>query len=244
MSYINKGIRVGKEDLKSWEFFTRQRRNLLITSVVLWFVTYHGIQPNKVLNFFGFTINFEEPINAPLILFVMVFYFLLRYYQFASGHWYKHVAPTLRDITEHLAIQFALKDWDAQVIADGNKPAKDGSGKISQKNPIGLGREPVPGKGILSKEISVIEPPYRIWVKGDIHPEGIDLHLTSAEKCIELLKPEEYCVRFYRWVILSWKTPSVTEFFFPPLVAYGALLYSAYKLSQATYLLPLLNALN
>jgi len=66
------------------EGLLRQRRNLIITSVLLWLMKYGGVKFTK-LSLAGFDITFKEPLVLVLSLWIAFAYFLFRYYQYFSS---------------------------------------------------------------------------------------------------------------------------------------------------------------
>lgn len=65
------------------EGLLRQRRNLLITAILLWIMKYGGVTFSKV-SFVGFDIAFKNPNALILSIWVAFAYFLFRYYQYFS----------------------------------------------------------------------------------------------------------------------------------------------------------------
>lgn len=65
------------------EGLLRQRRNLIITSVLLWVMKYGGVTFTK-FSFVGFDIQFKNPNVLILSIWISFAYFLFRYYQYFS----------------------------------------------------------------------------------------------------------------------------------------------------------------
>ena len=63
------------------EGLLRQRRNLIITSVILWFLKYGKVSLSKI-SIAGFDIAFENPNVLTLSLWLAFAYFYFRYYQY------------------------------------------------------------------------------------------------------------------------------------------------------------------
>lgn len=192
----------GKKDLESWDLFTRQRRNLLVTSAVLFLVTYHEIEPIKDFKFIGFAFNFAKPINAPVILFVAAFYFLLRYYQFARGTWREYIDPALKGITHSLRVKFAAGQFKSELEKEGHTPI--GGFRRNLNSPI---------------------EKYYVVIEGVINPEGDESKQATANRKITLTKWDRFCIEAHGWWRLFLHTPSATEFFLPFAVAAASILY-------------------
>lgn len=65
------------------EGLLRQRRNLIITSVLLWLMKYGGISFEKI-SFVGFDLKFKNPHALTAAIWIAFFYFLYRFYQYFS----------------------------------------------------------------------------------------------------------------------------------------------------------------
>lgn len=59
----------------------RQRRNLLITSVILWSINFTGLKIDHI-SFAGIDANFDKNFNVFYLVFFFWVYFLIRYYQY------------------------------------------------------------------------------------------------------------------------------------------------------------------
>ncbi len=67
-----------KDDIRSG--FVRQRRNLIVTSLVLLFALIHQVQPIQTINLPGAPINFGHAVAVEPYLWIMFWYFAWRYY--------------------------------------------------------------------------------------------------------------------------------------------------------------------
>ncbi len=59
--------------------FIRQRRNLLLSSIILFLISYAGITIENNLILFGNKFIIQDPIVIYITIWVMIFYFLIRY---------------------------------------------------------------------------------------------------------------------------------------------------------------------
>lgn len=67
------------------EGLLRQRRNLIITCVLLLFMKYGGVHLHK-MSFAGFDVEFARPEVIALALWIAFAYFLYRYYQYFTAY--------------------------------------------------------------------------------------------------------------------------------------------------------------
>lgn len=68
-----------KEDTST--HFVRQRRNLILISVALFFSQFHQVELSK-LSLFGNELNLKNPLNPEIYLWAAFFYLLWRYYTY------------------------------------------------------------------------------------------------------------------------------------------------------------------
>ncbi|HWR77897.1 MAG TPA: hypothetical protein VN283_11915 [Thiobacillus sp.] len=66
------------------EGLLRQRRNLFITCVLLWFMKYGGVRLHKI-SLAGFDVELARPEVMTLALWIAFTYFLYRYYQYFTS---------------------------------------------------------------------------------------------------------------------------------------------------------------
>jgi hypothetical protein len=66
------------------EGLLRQRRNLIMSCILLWLMKYGGIHLHK-LSIAGFEVEFERPEVIVLALWIAFSYFLYRYYQYFAS---------------------------------------------------------------------------------------------------------------------------------------------------------------
>jgi hypothetical protein len=66
------------------EGLLRQRRNLLITCALLWFMKYGGVRLHK-MSLAGFDVELARPEVVTLALWIAFAYFLYRYYQYFTS---------------------------------------------------------------------------------------------------------------------------------------------------------------
>ena len=64
------------------ESFIRQRRNLLITSIIVFLISFAGIEIDNNLVLFGTKFKINDPLIIYISIWIMLFYFLLRYFQY------------------------------------------------------------------------------------------------------------------------------------------------------------------
>ena len=64
------------------EAFIRQRRNLLVTSLIVFLISYSGIELSNQVIIFGTKFNIQNPLVIYFTIWMMLFYFLLRYIQY------------------------------------------------------------------------------------------------------------------------------------------------------------------
>ncbi len=93
------------------EGLLRQRRNLMIASILLWIMKYGGVTFSKV-SFVGFDIAFKNSNALILAIWIAFAYFLFRYYQYFSDEGVKNLqsvfsqaiqnkcAPIIRSLVE------------------------------------------------------------------------------------------------------------------------------------------------
>jgi hypothetical protein len=63
------------------EGLLRQRRNLILTAVLLWLMKFGGVKFSK-FSLAGFDVEFARPEALTICLWIAFFYFLYRYYQY------------------------------------------------------------------------------------------------------------------------------------------------------------------
>ena len=82
------------------ESFIRQRRNLLVTGIILFLISFAGIEIDENLAIFGNKFTIIDPIVIYICVWLMLFYFLLRY------------IPYFFDLeAEHRDYGFSLYPW-------------------------------------------------------------------------------------------------------------------------------------
>lgn len=95
------------------EGLLRQRRNLITTCILLWFMKYGGVTFTKI-SITGFDISFANPAAVTTAIWCAFLYFLYRYYQYFSDEGIKKLSsvfenaleiscrPIIRDLVESL----------------------------------------------------------------------------------------------------------------------------------------------
>jgi hypothetical protein len=64
------------------EAFIRQRRNLLVTSTIVFLINFAGIEIGKQITLFGTKFTINNPIVIYISIWIILFYFLIRYIQY------------------------------------------------------------------------------------------------------------------------------------------------------------------
>lgn len=82
------------------EGLLRQRRNLMITSILLWIMKYGGVTFTK-FSFVGFDITLKNPNVLILSLWIAFAYFLFRYYQYFSDEGVKKLQSVFSGTIEN-----------------------------------------------------------------------------------------------------------------------------------------------
>lgn len=86
--------------------FVRQRRNLVITSLVLLFSLIHEIKPIHEINFPGGRIEFANPVTIQQYLVIVFLYFTLRYYVYFRDIGDKGFYNAVKNRLQHLAARY------------------------------------------------------------------------------------------------------------------------------------------
>ena len=74
------------------EAFIRQRRNLLLTSAIVFLINFAAIEIDKQIIFFGTKLTINNPIVIYISIWIILFYFLIRYIQY-----YNELDPNDKD---------------------------------------------------------------------------------------------------------------------------------------------------
>lgn len=102
--------------------FVRQRRNLILVSLVLLFAQLHSVTFLK-FSLFGTDLGIEKPVNPELYIWIAFFYLLWRYYVYfhdegEKGFVAKH-RSRLTKLVEKIALQKLETDPDCSKILNG-----------------------------------------------------------------------------------------------------------------------------
>lgn len=81
------------------EGLLRQRRNLMIASILLWIMKYGGVNFSKI-SIVGFDLEFKNPNALILSLWIAFGYFLFRYYQYFSDEGVKKLQSVFNEAYE------------------------------------------------------------------------------------------------------------------------------------------------
>lgn len=102
------------------DLFNRQRRNLLVTSLLLFFAKSYGLQYPE-MNILGNKFEFETPLDVSFLLLIFLIYFLLRYYQFFRDIGDKGFYKEFEVRSRKLGAERAEKVFKAKYKNDFNK---------------------------------------------------------------------------------------------------------------------------
>ena len=83
------------------EGLLRQRRNLIITSVLLWFLKYGGVRFHK-FSLAGFDVELANPEVLTMAIWIAFAYFLYRYYQYFAA---EGVSKLQHEFSQSLSIR-------------------------------------------------------------------------------------------------------------------------------------------
>lgn len=202
------------------ESFGRQRRNLLLISIFLLLFEIAGISEiSHEQNLFGVNFVIERPYVIPIFLWVIFFYFTIRYAQ----AWHElGLAPGF--LYNHKFLEEELKTY-ANKIA----PALDEAKRLAVKD----------GKVLKSANPDVI----RLLNHGDrfyvvelsYNIELLDegdraIHHTNTGEFRRTIKGRDFLIIKYKTFLKTYFYTNVfTEYFFPPLFALSIIIFKMYS---------------
>ena len=205
-------MEITEQDNRAFDLLTRQRRNLLGSSLLLFFAKYYGLGYSK-LNLFGQEFDFKTPVEVANLLFPVVLYFSLRYYQFLRSLHGSYIISTLNGLSDDLLSKLALKTFIKLKKRDG---------LIVNQGPEW---DEATETGIIRNA-----PPYEVRVRGYVSTKENPNNHRSLEDKIKLNKWDEFRVSFCRWRRLIVNTPMFTEFILPLIVSALAVLFHILKI--------------
>lgn len=90
--------------------FIRQRRNLIVTALLLFLAEFYGLRYSE-MNVFGNKFTLENPLGVPNILLILLMYFVIRYYQYLGSLGDLGLGKEYLDIRNRLAKKTAIKKF-------------------------------------------------------------------------------------------------------------------------------------
>lgn len=101
------------EDEEVREGFIRQRRNLMLMSVVVFFTQYVGLK-FETLSVFGNTANIDQPEKVYVFLWILLGYWLLRYTQYLHEIGFPHDWKDFLDKRDKILKVISFRRMDAE----------------------------------------------------------------------------------------------------------------------------------
>ncbi len=197
------------QDKDTLDFLVRQRRNLMIASIMLFLVKGHGLHPiasgDPEMTILGYKFSFATSIDVPNILTLAVLYFIIRFAQYFQTLKGGYIKKTLREQSADYVKNLAKKSFVSSKIQKGALKVE-----------------------VRDSEITRVDP-YEIKISSWIEKKPNQHH--GEERVVTLNKWERFRVSFYAWRQVINYTPIFTEFILPVFFGLGA---SGYYFSKMT----------
>jgi len=177
--------------------FNRQRRNLMVASVLLFFAKYSEVK--FVGPLFGFTGKIDV---GPTLVFFLA-YFLLRYFQFFSDMGDKYIKSNHKSKSIMMARSMAIKKFKKDITKDRSIEFKE---------------ESVRHEDIYSTWTFTV-PYQEKYTEG-----GRELH-RLLDTTIKLHTGQGALVWLVAWVKIIFNTRLITEYVLPFFISVGTLFY-------------------
>jgi hypothetical protein len=189
--------------------FGRERRNLLITSFILFFYHASGIRIDKI-NALGNEVTITDAYWVPVALWVLWFYFGLRYYQYFREIPDKGFATAYRQRFDQLTKTHAEKKFRRDFNRETEFPEEELKA-LDCRLSFDHRRIGVSFDSGDSMRLAVVAA---VCLQGPMHLESRNL-----TKLVELCRRDLLIARFRSWIPVAVSTRLLTEYVLPFMIA-------------------------
>lgn len=199
------------DDIRS--AFIRQRRNLMGISIAVLFVTYSGLQFTK-LNILGNEFVISNPRIINYFLWIAFVYWLVRYFQYMFALSGLRIYMTYEQTLLQLTLPSAREKLNKQISVKMEPLAYEVQLKGEQWAIV-----PPLFNPFFKRELRFF---YDIALKVD-NPQAKRMGTEEMFIALDQEFPKEFGAWWRAINHVTWRTPFVTEYVVPPLVAFSVL---------------------